>query len=56
MRDIVINTGPMIALVAATESLQWLPKLYSRIFIPYEVFQEIQAASSDNPETLALHG
>ena len=27
MHDIVINTGPIIALVAATESLEWLPSI-----------------------------
>ena len=54
MRDIVINTGPIIALVAATDSLEWLPELYRRIFIPYEVFQEIEAGGPGNPETLAL--
>lgn len=43
MRDIVINTGPIIALVTATDSLDWLPALYHRIVIPYEVFQEIKA-------------
>ena len=29
MHDIVINTGPIIALVAATESLEWLPSFES---------------------------
>lgn len=56
MLDIVINTGPIIALVAATESLEWLPALYGRIFIPFEVCQEIEAGGLGNPETLALGG
>ena len=56
MRDIVINTGPIIALVAATESLEWLPGLYGRIFIPFEVCQEVEAGGLGNPETLALVG
>jgi predicted nucleic acid-binding protein len=56
MRDIVINTGPIIALVAATESLRWFPTVYDRILIPYEVFKEIEAGGVDNPETLALGG
>lgn len=55
MRDIVINTGPIIALVAAAESLEWLPALYDRILIPYEVVQEIEAGGVGNPESLALH-
>lgn len=54
MRDIVINTGPIIALVAGTDSLEWLPNLYGRIIIPFEVHQEIKAGGRGNPETLAL--
>jgi hypothetical protein len=34
MLDIVINTGPLIAMVAATGNLNWLPSLYGRIVIP----------------------
>ncbi len=54
MRDIVINTGPIIATVAATGSLEWLPSLYGRIIIPYEVVQEIEAGGPGNPEILSL--
>lgn len=54
MRDIVINTGPIIALVAAMDSLEWLPSLYGRVWIPYEVSREIAAGGKDNPESLAL--
>jgi predicted nucleic acid-binding protein len=54
MRDIVINTGPIIALVAATESLEWLPSLYGRIIIPYEVYREIEDGGPGNPESFAL--
>jgi predicted nucleic acid-binding protein len=42
MPDIVINTGPIIAMVAATGNLKWLPSLFGRILIPYEVFKEIE--------------
>lgn len=56
MREIVVNTGPIIALVAATQSIEWLPSLYDRILIPYEVVLEIEAGGIGNPETLALHG
>ena len=54
MRDIVINTGPVIALVAATDSLEWLTTLYNQVWIPYEVSLEIAAGGSDNAESLAL--
>jgi hypothetical protein len=46
MLDIVINTGPLIAMVAATGKLNWLPSLYGRIVIPYEVLLEIESRQS----------
>ncbi len=39
----VINTGPIIALVAATGDLSLLAKLYSRIIVPREVCDEVLA-------------
>lgn len=54
MRDIVINTGPIIALVTATGSLEWLPSLYRKILIPFEVLKEIEAGGQGNPESGAL--
>jgi predicted nucleic acid-binding protein len=40
-KDIVINTGPLIAIVAATENLNILKGLYNRIIVPFEVSNEI---------------
>ena len=40
---IVINTGPILALVAATGDLSLLPKLYSRVIVPREVRDEVLA-------------
>jgi predicted nucleic acid-binding protein len=40
-REIVINTGPIIALVAALGDLSLLRSLYQRLLVPYEVCQEI---------------
>ncbi|NDG72317.1 MAG: hypothetical protein EBY32_13695 [Proteobacteria bacterium] len=54
MLDIVINTGPLIAMVAATGNLKWLPSLYGRIVIPYEVLLEIEAGGPGNLEIIAL--
>ena len=54
MRDIVINTGPIIGLVAAVDSIEWLPRIYNRVIIPYEVYQEIGAGGSGNPESCRL--
>lgn len=36
-----MNTGPVIALTAAVESLQFLTKLYEEILIPSEVIGEL---------------
>ena len=40
---IVINTGPLLALIAAWGDLNILQSLYRQILIPFEVCQEIQA-------------
>jgi len=54
MREIVINTGPVIARVAAAGSLNWLAALYRIVTIPHEVFAEIDAGGPDNPEAAAV--
>ena len=40
-RQIVINTGPIIALIAGTGSLDVLKFLYGTVYVPFEVKQEI---------------
>ncbi|TLM68167.1 MAG: DUF3368 domain-containing protein [Deltaproteobacteria bacterium] len=40
-KALVINTGPLIALVAATGDLEFLRNRYARIVVPFEVGQEI---------------
>ncbi len=42
-KEIVINTGPLIALVAATGDFVILRELYSRVVVPFEVCGEIMA-------------
>lgn len=45
--EIVINTGPIIALVAAWGDLTILKNLYDRVLVPYEVAQEVLAEGSE---------
>jgi predicted nucleic acid-binding protein len=46
-KELVINTTPIISLIAATGSLDMLPLLYSRVWVPFEVCREIQAGGVD---------
>lgn len=46
-KELVINTTPLISLIAATGSLDMLPLLYSRVWVPFEVCMEIQAGGTD---------
>ena len=43
-RELVINTGPVIALVAATDSLAWLAELYREVWMPQAVYDELCAS------------
>jgi len=54
MREIVMNTGPVIALVAATGSLDWLGQVYRKVWIPFEVDVELEKGGPDAPEQDAL--
>lgn len=40
-RNIVVNTGPLIALIAAMGDLSFLSSMYERILVPFEVCREI---------------
>jgi predicted nucleic acid-binding protein len=42
--EIVINTGPLITLVAATGNLHILKLLYQRVIVPFEICQEMLAS------------
>jgi predicted nucleic acid-binding protein len=44
--DIVIDTAPLISLVAALGDLKVLQSLYSQVLVPFEVCQEIRAGGS----------
>ena len=41
--ELVINTGPLLALIAGIGDLSLLELLYKRVLVPFEVCQEIEA-------------
>lgn len=43
---IVINTAPIISLIAALEDLTVLQSLYNQVLVPFEVCQEIRAGGA----------
>jgi predicted nucleic acid-binding protein len=43
---LVINTGPLLALIAGVGDLSLLELLYKRVLVPFEVCQEIEAGGS----------
>ena len=45
-KQIVINTGPIISLVAALGNLTVLELLYQQVLVPWEVCQELQRGGS----------
>ena len=45
---VVTNTTPLIALTAATGSLEILRALYTKVVVPYEVAQEIKAGGKES--------
>jgi len=47
-KSIVINTGPVIALVAALGDLSILKSLYKDVFVPFEVCSEILQGGSSS--------
>ena len=46
-RELVINTMPILALIAAVGALDRLPLLYHRVWVPWEVCREIRAGGAD---------
>lgn len=56
MPDLVINTGPIIALTAAMGNLKFLDQVYDRILLPREVFLELEAGGINCAELTAIKG
>lgn len=53
---VVINTGPIVALVAALEGdLALLGKLYESIVVPREVWEELGSGGPTSPELQAIN-
>lgn len=46
-KDIVINTGPLLAITAALGSLSLLHDLYRQVLVPYEVKKEMTGYGSN---------
>ena len=44
--SIVINTGPLLALIAGYGDLSLLKKMYKRVLVPFEVCREIEAGGT----------
>ena len=47
-KDIVINTGPLLALIAGIGDLSLLEQLYNHVLVPFEVCQEIEAGGASD--------
>lgn len=45
-KELVINTGPLLALIASIGDLSLLEQLYKRVLVPFEVCQEIEAGGA----------
>ena len=45
-KDLVINTGPLLALIAGIGDLSLLDQLYNHVLVPFEVCQEIEAGGA----------
>ena len=43
---LVVNTGPLLALIAGVGDLSLLEVLYKRVLVPFEVCQEIEAGGA----------
>ena len=43
---LIINTGPLLAIIAGVGDLSLLELLYKRVLVPFEVCQEIEAGEA----------
>ncbi len=40
-KELVINTGPLLAMIAGIGNLSFLEQMYKRVLVPFEVCREI---------------
>ncbi len=45
-KELVINTGPLLAMIAGIGNLLFLEQMYKRVLVPFEVCREIEAGGS----------
>ena len=50
--ELVINTGPLLALIAGIGDLSLLESLYKRVLVSFEVCQEIEDIGGSDPVKL----
>ena len=50
LKQLVINTGPIIALIAALNNLEILNRNYDKVIVPHRVVQEILAKRNDRAD------
>jgi hypothetical protein len=55
LKELVINTTPILALIAAAGSLDMLPLLYRRVWVSGEVCREIRVGGLAAQEKPARH-
>ena len=44
--ELVINTGPLLAIIAGIGDLSFLDEIYKRVLVSFEVSEEIKAGGS----------
>ena len=46
--EIIVNTGPLLALIVGLGELSLMGKLYNRVLVPFEVCKEIESGGKTN--------
>ena len=46
--ELIVNTGPLLALIAGLGELSLIEKVYKRVIVPFEVCKEIESGGKTN--------